>query len=575
MKRSDCFIVYSTRDMETARIIKDSLVKEGVTVCFWPDDLPKGDALEGMTEMLKSVDYCILLLSEHSIVSPRVEYDIKTALYTANDRQQRVIPVSLGTINLSNIPYPQILTYKILSLPSQSMENITSTARQISEIIKRDRKKERLYADLLELEKADEIRTAKTICKLLGILNEELQEAFTEDEKITILFQCDGLYLKLSHIFLGYGVEEKETAKIILNSLSKSNYLTDFAFLKDKELLAAAFSVRFLYFDREIRNYSVDIWTSGDYDSGCNPAYRESDYAEKQEQFRKLLLNQTAEADIYNEREIDFIEESKQFFFRPSGTEKRILKNEDPCIDSRFLEIADYLKKGNDLFHKLEKDKFAVSYIRCLLTSYERLKNYCLEVHANSIYGECVLKISELKDLLQDLHPSEKTETSFAEKGIKAFLGLTLPKSGQYDVFISYKHYDEDRAKRVYNYLHSNLKEVFFDSESLPELSKSDYEHAVMTALGHSQHFIVIISDLKLLESSDFIEGDWVRREMRTFNTEIQEGRKKDSNFIILASDEVCEQVFAENKQNIDIMWRWPEIIRFSEFESKLTKYIK
>ena len=96
-----------------------------------------------------------------------------------------------------------------------------------------------------------------------------------------------------------------------------------------------------------------------------------------------------------------------------------------------------------------------------------------------------------------------------------------------------------------------------------------------MTALGHSQHFIVIISDLKLLESLDFIEGDWVRREMRTFNTEIQEGRKKDSNFIILASDEVCTQVFAENKQNTDIMWRWPEIIRFSEFESKLAKYIK
>lgn len=62
---------------------------------------------------------------------------------------------------------------------------------------------------------------------------------------------------------------------------------------------------------------------------------------------------------------------------------------------------------------------------------------------------------------------------------------------------------------------------------------------------------------------------------MRTFNNEIQEGRKKDSEFLILASDEVCDQIFACNKENIDIMWHWQEIIRFSEFESVLAKYIK
>lgn len=123
--------------------------------------------------------------------------------------------------------------------------------------------------------------------------------------------------------------------------------------------------------------------------------------------------------------------------------------------------------------------------------------------------------------------------------------------------------------------MQKHLKEVFFDKVTLPELSKSDYEHAVMTALGHSKHFIVIISDIKILEGSDFTEGDWVRREMRTFNTEIQEGRKKDSEFLILASDEVCDQIFASNKENIDIMWHWQEIIRFSEFESVLAKYIK
>lgn len=57
-------------------------------------------------------------------------------------------------------------------------------------------------------------------------------------------------------------------------------------------------------------------------------------------------------------------------------------------------------------------------------------------------------------------------------------------------------------------------------------------------------------------------------------NTEIQEGRKKKSNFLILASDEVCDQIFAKNKENIDIMWHWQEVIRFSEFESMIIKYI-
>ena len=91
-----------------------------------------------------------------------------------------------------------------------------------------------------------------------------------------------------------------------------------------------------------------------------------------------------------------------------------------------------------------------------------------------------------------------------------------------------------------------------------------------MTALDHSRHFVVIITDLNMLQPSE--EMDWVRREMDTFHTEIFEGRNTDSNFIILATDTVFEQIVSEN--NIAIDWRHHTIFKISEYRDSILSYL-
>lgn len=370
---------------------------------------------------------------------------------------------------------------------------------------------------------------------------------------------------------LGYGDEYKLIARRIINTLNIVNDALDIERIQDKRILFAAIVVTVLEADHRIRNDCIDSWTNGDVHGEQISAYEE-----RVAPYVQALIAYENDGS-YSDDERRIIEDAKEkirFSQNDTNSESKSKKAVSSSIDERFEAIADYFSKGNELFNLIGQDNKARDFYSCLLMSYERLKSYCAEVGEKRAFGECVIKISELKELIAkiDIEDIESTE---AERGIKALLGLTLPKSGNYDAFISYKHYDEDRAYRVYTLLQRHLKEVFFDKVTLPELSKSDYEHAVMTALGHSKHFIVIISDIKILEGSDFTEGDWVRREMRAFNTEIQEGRKKDSEFLILASDEVCDQIFASNKENIDIMWHWQEIIRFSEFEAVLAKYIK
>ena len=112
------------------------------------------------------------------------------------------------------------------------------------------------------------------------------------------------------------------------------------------------------------------------------------------------------------------------------------------------------------------------------------------------------------------------------------------------------------------------MKEVFFDKISLPEMSEAEYEDAIMNALDNSKHFIVVLSDLKYLESK------WVTLEMKTFKSEINEGRKTDSNFIIVVTNDVYDQIISSNKKVLPIQYRRSEIVRFENYEKVLLSYV-
>lgn len=576
---SYAFISYGSQDRDIVNSLKDILEVNGIKTWIAPDDIPIGSEYsEVINEAIKKCTMFIAVLTKNSQESAWVEREVERAI----TYEKSILPIQIGSIELNEVfdflfSDKQILHFSSTSpvLDSEETQRLLSFVKSIVEVhddqLINVHKERLLYSQIMDLQYGDANQFCEKLCDLLELLINEYRSQNDFAKKTDILQRIKELYELYFKNSLGYGNEYRPTARRIINTLDMVNDSLDIEQIQDKKLLFAAMAVTVLKAGQRVRNDCIDSWTNGDVHGEQNSVY------EKRLLPFALVLTDYENNGYYNDDEIRIIEAAKdEIHFSQNDTncyseaKKEISSN----IDERFEAIADYFSKGNELFNLIGQDNKARDFYSCLLMSYERLKNYCAEVGERRVFGECVIKISELKQLIAKLD-RENVESTEAERGIKALLGLTLPKSGTYDAFISYKHYDEDRAQRVYDLLQKHLKEVFFDKVTLPELSKSDYEHAVMTALGHSKHFIVIISDIKILEGSDFTEGDWVRREMRTFNTEIQEGRKKDSEFLILASDEVCDQIFASNKENIDIMWHWQEIIRFSEFESKIAKYIK
>ena len=235
--------------------------------------------------------------------------------------------------------------------------------------------------------------------------------------------------------------------------------------------------------------------------------------------------------------------------------------------DELLVSIARFIQDGNKLFDILQKNGIAGDFSECLRESYERLKNYCVVVGADDIAAECAERIVEIRN---DATKQQEgtTENEKVEKGIKSLLGFTLEDSGKYDVFISFKNEDSDLAEKIYEYCHKRIKQPFWSKKSLPRLSKSEYSKAIDMALENSKHFVVVLSDLK------YFDAEWIKYEMDVFNNEIKEGRKKNSNFVIVATDDVYNQIIQSNKTVLDIAYRRYQIIKMSEYEETLAQYI-
>ena len=117
--------------------------------------------------------------------------------------------------------------------------------------------------------------------------------------------------------------------------------------------------------------------------------------------------------------------------------------------------------------------------------------------------------------------------------------------------------------------MNANLLLPFFDKVTLPEIGDSEYEDAIMNALENASHFVVIITNLQQLDSH------WVKLEMNTFHHEIVEGRKDESNFILLVTDEVYHQITESNKKCINIKFRSYEIMRISQYKTIILDYLR
>jgi tetratricopeptide (TPR) repeat protein len=78
-------------------------------------------------------------------------------------------------------------------------------------------------------------------------------------------------------------------------------------------------------------------------------------------------------------------------------------------------------------------------------------------------------------------------------------------------VFISYRRTNYWTALAIFQNLHANGYDVFFDYKSIPS---GDFEQAIVENIKSRAHFVVILSPSALERCNE--PGDWLRREMET-----------------------------------------------------------
>lgn len=229
-----------------------------------------------------------------------------------------------------------------------------------------------------------------------------------------------------------------------------------------------------------------------------------------------------------------------------------------------LYKIANYCDASIDLFYELLKDNQSPEGLNCLKTSYSRLLNYCKTIGGmDDVISSALSKMKESeKEFAKGNLIVEETKNDII-KQYRTYLGLEFPKSDNYDVFISYKSEDEMLARRVYDYLLGEGKRVFFACEVLPDMGKTEYRDAIMDALDHSQHFVLVTSKL------DYITSNWVKEEWSFYVSKLIEDNHKGNLAIIIHDD------FKVEKNQLPPNLRYKQRLLMSNFKESLLKYLQ
>jgi len=98
-----CFLSYSSKDQDFAEQLHDDLQRKGVRCWFAPKDLEIGDPIRPrIEETIRRYDKLIVVLSEHSIASTWVAYEVEQALNKEPEGMRNVLyPIRLDTAVLA------------------------------------------------------------------------------------------------------------------------------------------------------------------------------------------------------------------------------------------------------------------------------------------------------------------------------------------------------------------------------------------------------------------------------------------------------------------------------------------
>lgn len=585
MEKIKILILCSHNDAPRIQRLMDKLKELGIHA-----ELPKNSLVPGkryaeqIASLITNTKIIVFFISEHSINSEHLTKEIVFAYECAKTRDKKIIPiVEWKNITLKNTPLVFLLSSQQIIYPEDglhSSQDYNDVAAKIYELCLNSEKKEILYEKITNLSRIKYTPgVSSNLSDLILLLCCEIEQdrnAQSRRSSYKELLRCmDQLQFCGES---GYSSEDLKLARKRLNAINKVDELLKNNDFHTLDLFLISFALKMIYLDFDIRVDVIDTLSHGDSHGIQTETFQEK-YLSRQYFYLKIYNSQMIAENItndyhgqYAEDEIPVILQAKEFLIakesRDIKTRKNAAKKEIGDTENQLYAIADYMRQSNKLFEMVGSNSLASDFLKCLKTSYERLRKYSEVVDCLEICAECIERIAEINQQLEQFNDTN-SDNGIAESGLKALLGFSLPGVDDFDVFLSYKHEDSDIARSIYHFLKSNIMNPFFDSISLPELSKSEYEDAIMNAIEHSKHFIVIISNL------DYLDSYWVELEMKTFRHEIVEGRKKDANFIIIVTNDVFQKIIMTNKQCLPIKYRSYEIMRVDDYKNSIINYLR
>ncbi|MBR6763306.1 MAG: toll/interleukin-1 receptor domain-containing protein [Clostridia bacterium] len=623
MEKKKIIVTYVQEDQEMAIRLEKELYQCGTSAdLLLPPPIPKDmeqlkEWKKAMEEAVRQARGVLLLVASGAIRTGHVAYELLGVFEVAENRAKRCQVICL-------LPDGEDSPVKKLEgeLPilRSTPDTLGELALHIAKGQDMEAQKRMLYERLPAYEKAGGAgKAAEILCLLAEAVRKEIRDETEPTGRKSLYGELYRIVERMANIYYPALFTEKRD---IWEEITSIKGLIDGEEILAKDPWFLSFAVRFIWYQREILS-----WAGG--------GKSDDTYADEQLEYLKVLFAVTKNVQLSSEaiekkEELSeetlfwlgtrgFVIREKDLETARNATEKTgrgvgvmaaILagagaalfggpaliggsaavlggwmltqigkKSEKPKVeeppkpeseeDIRLKKVADFMKQGNEVLDMIGEDEAAEDFLRCLLTSYRRLHAYCEVIGEQRICLECLDRIVELEEKLGAIEGNGKRTSTKAEEGIRTLLGLSRPQTGNFDVFICHKSEDRDIAEEMYDYFRENMLEPFFDQATLQEFGESEYRKAIMQALDHSRHFVVVVSDLKYLSSK------WVSLEMETFQHEKAEGRKENSNFLMVVTDSVYAEIMNSNKQCLDIEYRSYEIIRVSEYRNRILRYVR
>lgn len=565
--------------------LKEKLEGLGIALNCAEDYIHLGEEFEkAIVDVIADSLHIILFISEASLNSAVCLTEIKHCFCIAKNRAKNIVPiVQWGQATFERASSKEANEMHMMLQPIQwylpedglhSEKDYNKLASFIDNLVSSERTTVQLYEQLAAFTKMKYSEgIVSSAAKLITILHTDLSTVASQEERKEIYINmCRLIEMMDKWSFWGYDQESRQIAHECISAIQAVQSVLNEDDFQTSDLLMVSIAKWLISHMMNVWCDAIEILSNDDCHSPGVDSVKK--YTERYDLYEFVFrgsfqkYDEMALREMYSANAIRLIHDADACELTIYNRPKKVIRDQKPEVNQQLAQIAEYLQKANSLFDSIAAKKEQMTFLQCLKTSYERLKQYCEEIACSKIGAACIEKITEINQKIENF--SEDSDASGTEENaFRALLGFKSVVNNQYDVFISYKHEDLDIAYNVYHFMNANLLLPFFDKVTLPEIGDSEYEDAIMNALENASHFVVIITNLQQLDSH------WVKLEMNTFHHEIVEGRKDESNFILLVTDEVYHQITESNKKCINIKFRSYEIMRISQYKTIILDYLR